>query len=186
MNIQIQFIDVSVEDKGKYKMAEVTFKDLAKGQTSSKKLMSFSNPVVYKTLVDAKKGEVYTIEMQKNDKGFWDWIAASIANSVNASSAGSPEPTTKASGSTSFTSPKSTYETPEERAKKQVYIVRQSCIAQAVATLAATAKPGEKKIQVEDVLQIAGTYEAFVFGVDVAPPKLADLPTFEDEEDVPL
>jgi hypothetical protein len=182
MNIQIQFIDVSVEDKGKYKMAEVTFKDLAKGQTSSKKLMSFSNPVVYKTLVDAKKGEVYTIEMQKNDKGFWDWIAASIANSVNAGSAGSPEPTTKASGSTSFTSPKSTYETPEERAKKQVYIVRQSSISAAIDTL----KTDKKNPTKEEVVATAQFYESFVFGVDVAPPKLADLPTFEDEEDVPL
>jgi len=182
MNIQIQFIDVSVEDKGKYKMAEVTFKDLAKGQTSSKKLMSFSNPVVYKTLVDAKKGEVYTIEMQKNDKGFWDWIAASIANSVNSGSAGSPEPTTKASGSTSFTSPKSTYETPEERAKKQVYIVRQSSINAAINAL----KTDKKAPSVTEVLDLARQYEAFVFGVDVEPPKLAELPTFDDEEDVPL
>ena len=182
MNIQIQFIDVSVEDKGQYKMAEVTFKDLAKGQTSSKKLMSFSNPVVYKTLVDAKKGEVYTIEMQKNDKGFWDWVAASIANSVNAGSVGSPEATTKASGSTSFTSPKSTYETPEERAKKQVYIVRQSSISAAIDTL----KTDKKSPSVSEVLDVAKQYESFVFGVDVAPPKLADLPTFKDKEDIPL
>lgn len=182
MNIQIQFIDVSVEDKGKYKMAEVTFKDLAKGQTSSKKLMSFSNPVVYKTLVDAKKGEVYTIEMQKNDKGFWDWVAASIANSVNAGSTGSPEPITKASGSASFTSPKSTYETPEERAQKQVYIVRQSSISAAIDTL----KTDKKNPTKEEVVATAQFYESFVFGVGVAPPKLADLPTLEEDEDVPL
>jgi hypothetical protein len=120
--------------------------------------------------------------MQKNDKGFWDWIAASIANSVNAGSAGSPEPTTKASGSTSFTSPKSTYETPEERAKKQVYIVRQSSISAAIDTL----KTDKKNPTKEEVVATAQFYESFVFGVDVAPPKLADLPTFEDEEDVPL
>jgi len=182
MQIQIQFIDVSVEDKGKYKMAEITFKDLAKGQTSSKKLMSFSNPAVYKTLVDAKKGEVYTIEMQKNDKGFWDWIAASIANSVNAGSAGSPEAITKAAGSTSFTSPKSTYETPEERAKKQVYIVRQSSISAAIDTL----KTDKKSPSVSEVLDVAKQYESFVFGVTNEPTKLADLPTLDEDEDVPL
>ena len=182
MQIQIQFIDVSVEDKGKYKMAEITFKDLAKGQTSSKKLMSFSNPVVYKTLVDAKKGEVYTIEMQKNDKGFWDWTAASTATGVNTASGGSPEATTKASGSSGFTSPKSTYETPEERAKKQVYIVRQSSINAAINAL----KTDKKAPSVTEVLDIARQYEAFVFGLDTEPVKLADIPTFDEDEDVPL
>lgn len=182
MQIQIQFIDVSVEDKGKYKMAEITFKDLAKGQTSSKKLMSFSNPVVYKTLVDAKKGEVYTIEMQKNDKGFWDWTAASTATGVNTASGGSPEATTKASGSSGFASPKSTYETPEERAKKQVYIVRQSSISAAIDTL----KTDKKNPSKEEVVSVAKFYEAFVFGLDTEPVKLVDIPTFDEEEDVPL
>lgn len=184
MQIQIQFIDVSVEDKGKYKMAEITFKDLAKGQTSSKKLMSFNNPVVYKTLVDAKKGEVYSIEMQKNDKGYWDWIAASIANGVNTNTGGSPEPVTKGTGSPSFTSPKSTYETPEERAKKQVYIVRQSSISAAVDTL----KTDKKVPTKEEVVEVAKFYEAFVFGLDAPSPKLADLPTYDadDGEDIPV
>lgn len=182
MQIQIQFIDVSVEDKGKYKMAEITFKDLAKGQTSSKKLMSFSNPVVYKTLVDAKKGEVYTIEMQKNDKGFWDWTAASTATGVNTASGGSPEATTKTSGSSGFASPKSTYETPEERAKKQIYIVRQSSISAAIDTL----KTDKKNPSKEEVVSVAKFYEAFVFGLDTEPVKLADIPTFDEEEDVPL
>lgn len=181
MQIQIQFIDVSVEDKGKYKMAEVTFKDIAKGQTSSKKLMSFSNPAVYKTIVDAKKGEVYAIEMQKNEKGYWDWIGATIATGVNTGSGGSPETGTKGTGSTSFSSPKSTYETPEERAKKQVYIVRQSSISSAIDTL----KTDKKAPTAGEVIDLAKQYEAFVFGVDVEPPKLADLPTFDDDDDIP-
>lgn len=180
MQIQIQFIDVSVEDKGKYKMAEVTYKDLAKGQTSSKKLMSFNNATVYKTLVDAKKGEVYTIEMQKNDKGYWDWIAASTATGVNTASGGSPEATTKASGSSGFTSPKSTYETPEERAKKQIYIVRQSSISAAIDTL----KTDKKSPSVGEVIAVAKQYEAFVFGLDTEPVKLADLPV--EDEDIPV
>jgi len=182
MKIQIQFIDANVEDKGKYKMAEITFKDLAKGQTSSKKLMSFTNPIVYKTLVDAKKGEVYTIEMQKNDKGYWDWIEASIANGVSTDTGGSPEAVTKSAGSTSFTSPKSTYETPEERAKKQVYIVRQSSISAAIDTL----KTDKKNPTKEEVVAAASFYEAFVFGIDTPPPKLADLPTFDPDDDVPM
>ena len=181
MQIQIQFIDVSVEDKGKYKMAEITFKDLAKGQTSSKKLMSFSNPVVYKTLVDAKKGEVYTIEMQKNDKGFWDWTAASTATGVNTASGGSPEAATKASGSSGFASPKSTYETPEERAKKQVYIVKQSSITNAIEYL----NHNKKNYNVTDILETAQMFVDFIFGEKLEVIN-AELPVTGDDDDIPF
>lgn len=178
MQIQIQFINANVEDKGKYKQAEIAYKDLAKGQVSSKKLMSFTNPVVYKTLVDAKNGEIYTIDMEKNEKGYWDWIKAVTSTSVDTSNAVPP--------SKGNVAPKSTYETPEERAKKQVYIVRQSCIAQAVATLASTAKAGGDKLQIEDIITIAKTYEDYVFGLDTGITPLADLPTLDTGEDIPV
>lgn len=179
MQIQIQFISVDVEDKGKYKMAEVAYKDLVKNQVSSKKLMSFSNPVVYKTLVDAKKGEVYNVELIKNEKGFWDWTNVASSNSVDTSQA-SPA----ASSSKANTSPKSTYETAEERAQRQILIVRQSAIAQAVATASVGVKG---KVQVEDVLQIASTYYDWVFGNEAKPIPLADLPVTdpEDGSDIP-
>ncbi len=178
MKIQIQFISADVEDKGKYKMAEIAFKDLAKGQVSSKKLMSFGNPTVYKTLVDAKKGEVYEITMEKNDKGFWDWTAASISNSVDTSSKGIPD----APKSTGFASPKSTYETPEERAKKQVYIVRQSSLGHAIETL----KTDKKVPTKEEVVELAQFYEGYVFGVEQQPIPLADLPPIDDDEGIPF
>jgi hypothetical protein len=178
MQIQIQFISADVEDKGKWKMAEIAYKDVVKGQVSSKKLMSFNFPVVYKTLVDAKKGEVYTITMEKSDKGFWDWTAAALSTSVDTGSGGIPEgPTSKG-----FTSPKSTYETPEERAKKQVYIVRQSSLSAAVETL----KTDKKNPTPAEVIAVAKQYETFVFGLDQQPPKLEDLPTTEEFEDIPL
>lgn len=180
MQIQIQFISADVEDKGKYKMAEIAYKDLNKGQVSSKKLMSFTNPLVYKTMVDAKKGEVYSVELQKNDKGYWDWTAVSISTSVSTDNAGVP-----AEGpgkGAAYTAPKSTYETAEERAKKQVYIVRQSSISAAIDML----KTDKKAPSVTEVLDVARQYEAFVFGAAVAPPKLADLPVVDDFEDVPV
>lgn len=183
MQIQIQFISADVEDKGKYKMAEVAYKDIAKGQVSSKKLMSFNNPAVYKTIVDAKKGETYNIEMQKNDKGYWDWIAASLAGGAGTSNA--PETAAKASGSTGFTSPKSTYETPEERAKKQVYIVRQSSLSTAVEYLAGTG--AIKKASAQDVIFCAKEFEGYVFGQEAPTPSLAELPVVDDlgGDDIP-
>lgn len=174
MQIQIQFINANVEDKGKYKQAEIAFKDLAKGQVSSKKLMSFTNPVVYKTLVDAKNGEIYTIDMEKNEKGYWDWIKAVTSTSVDTSNAVPP--------SKANVAPKSTYETPEERAKKQVYIVRQSSISAAIDTL----KTDKKNPTVAEVINVAKQYEDYVFGLDTGITPLADLPTVDTDEDIPM
>ena len=56
-------------------------------------------------------------------------------------------------------SPKSTYETPEERAKKQVYIVRQSSITAAINYRGT-------KVSIEDIITTAKQFEAYVFGVD--------------------
>ena len=176
MQIQIQFINASVEDKGKYKQAEIAFKDLAKGQVSSKKLMSFTNPVVYKTLVDAKNGEIYTIDMEKNEKGYWDWIKAVTSTSVDTSNAVSPS---KAS-----VAPKSTYETPEERAKKQVYIVRQSSISSAIDYMNGTG--AIKKATAADVIFCAKEFESYVFGLDTGITPLADLPTVDTDDDIPV
>jgi hypothetical protein len=53
-------------------------------------------------------------------------------------------------------SPKNTYETADERAHKQVYIVRQSSISSAIALL--------PKAKVEDILQTAKQFEEYVFG----------------------
>lgn len=176
MQIQIQFINASVEDKGKYRVAEIAFKDLAKGQVSSKKLMSFTNPVVYKTLVDAKNGEIYTIDMEKNEKGYWDWIKAVTSTSVDTSNAVSPS---KAS-----VAPKSTYETPEERAKKQVYIVRQSSISSAIDYMNGTG--AIKKATAADVIFCAKEFESYVFGLDTGITPLADLPTVNTDDDIPV
>lgn len=178
MQIQIQFINAEIEDKGKYKMAEIAYKDLVKGQTSSKKLMSFTNPVVYKTMTDAKKGEVYNVDLVKNEKGYWDWTAVALANAVNTVSGGHPEP----SGGKASPSPKSTYETAEERAQRQVLIVRQSSAATAVAAL----KTDKKSPTSNEVIAYAQDLENYVFGIAAQPIPLADLPPVnEDGEDIP-
>ena len=99
--------------KGSYTQLDVAFKK--DGKTEGKKIMSFGNSkAAFDVLKSAKLGEQYTITSEKNQEtGYWDWLEAS---------AGSASPTVKA---TPTVSPKSTYETPEERAKRQVYIIRQ-------------------------------------------------------------
>ncbi len=148
--MQVNVLSVSVEDKGKYKMAEIAYKD-GDGKVASKKLMSFTHPDVFKQLSTAKQGDLFTIKSEKNDKGYWDWVQVSQgaeAGSVKAPSAGNA-------------SPKSTYETAEERANRQVLIVRQSSVSNAVAYLALNAK---KVPTVQEVVEVARYFEDYVFG----------------------
>lgn len=128
MNFSIKVIATSVENKGKYNMAEVTYKRVDTGKVESKKLMSFVFPAVYAALATADSDSIWTITSEKNEKTtYWDWTLAVAGES--APSVSTKETKATSTGSTPV---RSTYETQEERAKKQVYIVKQSALDRAV------------------------------------------------------
>lgn len=150
MAITVEVLSVSVEDKGKYKMLEVAYKG-NDGKVTSKKLMSFNYPEVFKAFADAKQGNVFSVEMVKNDKGYWDWTTATTGTT-----------TSKAvSAPTGNASPKSTYETAEERANRQVFIVRQSSLSNAIEFLGLNQK---KVPTAQEVVEVASFFEGYVFG----------------------
>ena len=132
---------------------------LTNGRAAKKQIMSFTP--VYKTLLASREGEEFEITTESNGE-FTNWVTAeSKGVPVKAPKEGpATSETTTAKGATAF---KSTYETPEERAKKQVYIVRQSCLAQAVAYYAAAGKDTAAGTSVEDVLDVAKQFEEYVF-----------------------
>ena len=178
--MQIQIVTTSIETKptakGSYQQLEVVYKNLTfQGKVESKKLMSFgAGASSFKALSESSAGGVYDITVVKNDKGYNDWTSATMAvpgaaaAAPTASVAGKPNPT-----------PKSTYETPEERAQRQILIVRQSSVSSAVALLTAGAKSPPKAA---DVITTAKELEAYVFGVAGAGPTgFDDLPDFDAE-----
>lgn len=131
--------------------------------------MSFGgNKPSYDVLVNAQPGEVYDIEVIKNAKGYNDWVSAKKSDGTATTPASSAQPPRagSASGSTYSASPKSTYETPEERAVKQIYIVRQSNISAAISALSVGAKAPPK---VDEILAVAKEFENHVFGSTKAP-----------------
>jgi hypothetical protein len=177
--MQIQIVTTSIETKptakGSYQQLEVVYKNLTfQGKVESKKLMSFgAGASSFKALSESSAGGVYDITVVKNDKGYNDWTSATMAvpgaaSAPVASVAGKPN-----------TTPKSTYETPEERAQRQILIVRQSSVSSAVALLTAGAKSPPKAA---DVISTAKELEAYVFGVaDAGPTGFDDLPDFDAE-----
>ena len=170
--MQIEIQDVSRTDStgknGKsYGVLQVAYR--ADGKLQEKKLMSFSNPQVFKHIEGLKKGDSVNVKTEKDGNGYWQWTA--ILNEEQ------QQPKPVQSGATRVTG--STYETPEERAIKQKYIVRQSSLTTAIQILGV----GAKSLDKQAVLGLAEELENWVFRVDL--PKVATTSIDDMEDDVP-
>lgn len=171
--IQIQVLSVQTETKqgpkSSYQMLEVAYKDMTQGgKVGSKKLMSFSRTeaTTFKTMAIAKPLEIYDVDLVKGEQ-YWEWTKA-VRNHNPSSSTGdasSAVNSTPRNGGNAGSVTRSTYETPEERAKKQIYIVRQSSLSSAVAILSVGAKHA---LDTKEVINVARQLEEFVFGSDTA------------------
>jgi hypothetical protein len=154
-----------------YQEIEITYKT-ENGQVANKKLMSFSNPSVFNHIKGLAKGEVVNVTTVKNAKGFWDWTG--IGNEGDAPVATQSKPATAQAGGRVTGS---NYETKEERAARQVFIIRQSSLSTAVELL------GQGK-SVDEVIATAKQFEAYVFSKDPNPTKEVNFDDMED--DIPV
>jgi hypothetical protein len=164
LNITLLSINIATQPTktgGSYQIADVAYKNNTfQGKVEGKKVMSFgATAEAFKVLATAQQGETYEVDVKKNDKGYNDWIAMSKA-SVAAGTAAAPGQS-NGGARQATASPRSTYETPEERAKRQVSIIRQSSLGHAVSTLAV----GAKSLDPAKVIDVAKQYEAYVHAV---------------------
>jgi hypothetical protein len=149
----IEIIDVGSPEsvktgKGQYQTLQVSFKN-EQGQVQGKKLMSFSNPAVFKDIQGYVKGDrVDVLTVKEGD--YWQWKA------IDKEGEAPPRPAAPASTGGGGKVIGSNYETAEERARKQVYIIRQSSLGTAVELLGSGAA-------VADVINTAKQFEAYVF-----------------------
>lgn len=155
--MQIEVSQVAVENKGKYKVATVTYKG-PDGKVEQKNLMSFGDSkAAYDKLSQATQGDLIEVTptkiANKDGKEFWHWLAPTVVGKAGISGKAG------ASNASPSASPRSTYETPEERARRQVLIVRQSSVSNAIAYCEyAKAKGG-----LDEVLKVAQVIADFVF-----------------------
>lgn len=161
----IEIVDVVREDKpssngkGTYGQLTVTYR--SGGKIAEKKLMSFTNPAVFKHFEKAQKGENVDVTSVKNEKtGYWDWTAI---GGGEASQAPSQQSSSNAATSSSTRVTGSNYETKEERAVKQRYIVRQSSLSVASQVLAVGAKGSPKS---SEIISLAKEFESYVFSTE--------------------
>jgi len=132
-------------------VATYTFNGANKTQT----LVSFANPDVFKTLKTVPSGTSLVVDTTKNDAGYDQWSKVSVEGTEAPSKGSTASPATRVAGSN--------YETPEERKQRQLLIVKQSSITNAISMLTPGAKSSLKK---EDVLELAQELVDFVYGVD--------------------
>lgn len=156
-SMQIQILSVTVEHmpgkNGGYDKAEVAYKD-HEGKVAGKNVVSFNAPEAFDVLRSAKNGDVLEVTPEKDAKGYWQWVKIVKVD------ASAPAAKAAPAANGAVATPKNTYETAEERAQKQLLIVRQSSLNAAIATLAPATNA---EFNVEDVLNLARTYEKFVY-----------------------
>jgi hypothetical protein len=135
--------------------------------------MSFSNPSVFNHIKNLTKGDVVDVVTTKDDNGYWQWTNIGSGQGTATAAATSSAPSTggKVSGSN--------YETKEERAARQIYIVRQSSISAAIGALSVGAK---SNLNSADVIKLAKDFEAYVFSKEEAAkgPEITDM-----QDDIP-
>lgn len=174
--MQVEIVDVNRSDamgkNGKsYGVLQVAYR--ADGKMQEKKLMSFSNPNVFKHIEKMQKGETVNVTTEKDANGYWQWT------SIGEGATSTPQTQQSAAnnaGATRVTG--SNYETKEERAIKQRYIVRQSSLSNAIDSLSVGAK---SPLLPADVIAVAKQFEEWVFSENNKPALDAIVEDLEDD-----
>lgn len=173
--IKIQVISTFVENvptaNGGYDKLTVTYKDLASGKVDVKSnIMSFTVPQVFERLKEAQKDEVFDVTLEKkpakDGKSYWTWVEVTrfdgevpqVAKPTTAAPAVAPQKNTYAENN------EINRQRLEFDREKQALIIRQSCLAAAVAFH----KDQGKKPTVDDVISLSKTFEDYVWnkGID--------------------
>lgn len=139
------------EGRKKYGKAAVEY--TYNGEARKQNVMSFTNPDVFKK-VQELTGQTVEVEVGKNDRGYSEWRSISVGTSATSTAGvvGNAPATTRVTGSN--------YETKEERAARQVLIVKQSSLSAAISTLT----PGSKSaIDPKAVIETAQVFTDWVF-----------------------
>lgn len=182
------------EQKGQksYDFFKVNYRD---SQGNNKTYSGFQNALKYNrelsnNLRKLQQGDSIILVIGKNKAGYDELQAVSVVNGAAKNETRSPA-TTGNAGNSGGAAPARQYsgETPEERAKRQILIVKQSSLSSAVETV----KQDKKVPTTEEVLTVAQEYFDWVMSdgkvtaaKEVQQESPARGPTIDLEDDVPF
>ena len=169
--MQTTLLDIQITEESKgnktWEMYTIKHKD-SQGKNGEKKLLSFNMDDELKNFLDEvelpKMVEITTV---KNDRGFWDWTGIKPITEFTEKA--------KSWAGAGGGGKKGDWETAEERARKQILIVRQSSLSSAIEAakiglgdvVTMDAKAG-KIVDIDGLLDVAEKFAQFVFKGDVA------------------
>ena len=146
-----------------YQLYEVAYKNNSfQGKVESVKINQYS--AVYSAVSGFKAGDSYDITKEK-EGDFWQWTKVvalppgSVAPDISAQGSINYSPAFNQGKGNNTVQVKSTYETSEERAIKQRYIIKQSSLSGAINLLTVGAKSPPA---IEAVLALANQLVAYV------------------------
>ena len=172
--INIQSATKPTAKGGTYTQLDVAYRNHSNGgKVEGKKLMSFAKNDVFGIMSKALPGQKYEITSVKEGE-YWQWSQAVLQNDQ-----GTQTTSNTATVSSSVT-PKSNYETAEERATRQRLIVKQSSLSSAIETL----KVDKKPVDPNEVIKVAQIYCDWVFGIETPKVQSFDFDTMDD--DIPM
>jgi hypothetical protein len=129
------------------------------GEPRKQTIVSIFNPGIFKQVNELEQGTEIEVEVIKNEDGFNQWKTLTVLGARDSAAKATPTGTATA-GVTKVTG--SNYETRDERAARQVLIVKQSSLAQAIAYFGTDARAQS----VESILEVAQTFADWVFAQD--------------------
>jgi hypothetical protein len=160
--------------RGGYNSLEIAYKNHTfEGKVEGKKLVDFNDKDVFAFFKGLTPGARIIVTKEKGEADqYWKWVGAAYASEAQAAASGTGAASTPVSASSDTTAGAgqtsagrgkvtgSNYETAEERAKRQVYIVRQSSLGAAIELFKVA---GNTAVQARDVIEMAKVFEAYVF-----------------------
>ena len=164
------YTPVKKKDGGTYPGWKLVYQDVdGEVKTIQKHMNSLKYAAALKNGLEAlKPGDSFTLEQEK-EGDFWNPKNVYKNGEDIQAPASSPKANAQ-QGKQTVTPSNSTYATKEERAQTQVYIVKQSSLANALKFLELI---GNKKATTRDVISLAQEFEAYVF--NQAPKELTNL-----------
>jgi hypothetical protein len=182
MKVQGVVIGISLETDvvknggGTYKGWELIYKaEDGKVATIAKPIQSFKFNATLKTsLSKLNNGDKFTLEQEKNAAGFFEVKTVNLGWESDVVQP--PQQTTSPTAPKGGNYQSSSYPTADERAKTQSQIVRQSCLAQANATLATQGNGAS----FDTVTELAEQYVAWVKNEKIGIDAIIDM-----DDDIP-
>ena len=148
-------VTIAKNGGGSYKGTRFTYRDSKDGSMKERGVHDNAlkyNPSLKSSFELLKAGDDFTMTIEKEGE-FWN-IKELVKGNIPTVS-----PVKGVFQGVNAT-PKSTYQTAEERAQTQIYIVRQSSLSNSISYFKLLEK---EQLNVEDVIMVAKQFEAYVF-----------------------